>query len=135
MVPAVEMRANYFCRETTIENNQKKVQNYKPWYLFHTRSDKTFNPIPAGVLENKVTLGGGSISPPPSKSHVWCPNMINETSLESSSFKIYKKNGICKIQLFIKNVCKKVLSKTGLLTIPFQMCKNFWKILDNLMGN
>ena len=30
------------------------------------------NPIPAGVLEN------------PSKSHVLCPNMTNDTSLESS---------------------------------------------------
>ena len=33
-----------------------------------------FNPIPAGVLEN----------PPPSKSHVLCPNMTYDTSLESS---------------------------------------------------
>ena len=41
------------------------------------------NPIPAGVLENQDMLqGGGSISQ--SKSHVWCPNMKNNTSLESS---------------------------------------------------
>ena len=32
------------------------------------------NPIPAGVLENQD----------PSKSHVLCPNMTNDTSLESS---------------------------------------------------
>ena len=37
------------------------------------------NPIPAGVLENQDMLGG-----PPSKSHVLCPNMTNDTSLESS---------------------------------------------------
>ena len=43
-----------------------------------------FNPIPAGVLENQDTLGGGQIDPPPSKSHVLCPNMTNDTSLESS---------------------------------------------------
>jgi len=36
------------------------------------------NPIPAGVLENQVNLN------PPSKSHVVCPNMTNDTSLESS---------------------------------------------------
>ena len=28
--------------------------------------------------------GGGQFDPPPSKSHVWCPNMTNDTSLESS---------------------------------------------------
>ena len=32
------------------------------------------NPIPAGVLENQDTL----------VSHVLCPNMTNDTSLESS---------------------------------------------------
>ena len=50
------------------------------------RSFKTFsfNPIPAGVLENQDMLGGGQFDPPSSKSHVLCPNMINDTSLESS---------------------------------------------------
>ena len=28
--------------------------------------------------------GGGQFDHPPSKSHVWCPNMTNDTSLESS---------------------------------------------------
>ena len=28
-------------------------------------------------------LGGGQFDPP-SKSHAWCPNMTNDTSLESS---------------------------------------------------
>ena len=42
------------------------------------------NPIPAGVLENQDTLGGGQFNPPPPKSHVLCPNMTNDTSLESS---------------------------------------------------
>ena len=42
-----------------------------------------FNPIPAGVLENQDMLGGVNLPPPPSKSHVWCPNMTNDTSLES----------------------------------------------------
>jgi hypothetical protein len=36
------------------------------------------NPIPAGVLENQ------DMRPPPSKSHVLCPNMTNDASLESS---------------------------------------------------
>ena len=38
-----------------------------------------FNPIPAGVLENQDTLGGGV-----NLTHVRCPNMTNDTSLESS---------------------------------------------------
>ena len=37
-----------------------------------------FNPISAGVLENQDMLGGGS------NSHVWYPNITNDTSLESS---------------------------------------------------
>ena len=41
------------------------------------------NPIPARVLENQDTLGGGQFDPP-SKSYVLCPNMISDTSLESS---------------------------------------------------
>ncbi len=64
-------------------------------YLFHETFNKCksfrlvyefwkqFNPIPARVLENKDTLGGGQFDPP-SKSHVLCPNMTNDTSLESS---------------------------------------------------
>ena len=42
-----------------------------------------FNPIPAGVFENQDMLGGGQFDPP-SKSHVLCPNMTKDTSLESS---------------------------------------------------
>jgi len=45
-------------------------------------SNCPFNPIPAGVLENQDMLG--AIWPPPSKTHVLCPNMTNDTSLESS---------------------------------------------------
>ena len=51
-----------------------------------------------------------------SKSHVWCPNMTNDTSLESSCALLLesaKKLQICKnwifyrkIQLYSKNVCK-----------------------------
>ena len=40
-------------------------------------------PVSAGVLENQDMRGGGQFEPP-SKSHVWCPNMTNDTSLESS---------------------------------------------------
>ena len=42
----------------------------------------SINPIPAGVLENQDTLEGRLT--PLSKSHVRCPNMTNDTSLESS---------------------------------------------------
>ena len=70
----VEMHSQ-FCRESTIKI---RFQNVKYW------SDKTFNPIPAGVLGNQDMLGGGSQFDPLSKSHVLCPNMTNDTSLESS---------------------------------------------------
>ena len=49
-----------------------------------THGNSTLNPIPAGVLENQDMLGGVNLNPPPSKSHVLCPNMTNDTSLESS---------------------------------------------------
>ena len=48
-----------------------------------------FNPIPAGVLENQDTLGVNL--PPPSKSHVLCPNMTNDTSLEAWKNIIFEK--------------------------------------------
>ena len=41
-----------------------------------------FNPISA--WKPGYAGGGGQFDPPPSKSHVWCPNMTNDTSLESS---------------------------------------------------
>ena len=37
-----------------------------------------FNPIPAGVLENQDMLGWGGVN----LTHVLCPNMTNDTSLE-----------------------------------------------------
>ena len=54
-------------------------------YTGEARFVKTIvlNPIPAGVLENQDTLGGDQFDPP-SKSHVLCSNMTNDTSLESS---------------------------------------------------
>ena len=50
---------------------------------FRWKGNNKVNPIPAGVLENQDMLGGGQFDPP-SKSHVWCSNMTNDTSLESS---------------------------------------------------
>ena len=46
-----------------------KLNSFECEYYYSAAS---INPIPAGVLEN------------PSKSHVLCPNMTNDTSLESS---------------------------------------------------
>ena len=37
-----------------------------------------------GYLKIRICWGGGQFDPPPSKSHVWCLNMTNDTSLESS---------------------------------------------------
>ena len=39
------------------------------------------SPIPAGVLENQGPLGGGQFDPPPSKSHVLCPNMQDKLEI------------------------------------------------------
>ena len=108
-----------------------------------------FNPISAGVIENQDMQGGGSILP--SKSHVWCPNMTNDTSLESSCalLESAKNLQICKtwisyrkIQLYIKCLQKKICPKKEklyifekALTMPFQICKNLCKILKNLIFN
>ena len=60
------------------------------------------NPIPAGVLENQDMLGGGHFDPPPSKSHVLCPNMTNDTSLESScALLLESAKKFAKIKFFI----------------------------------
>jgi len=71
---------------------------------------RIFNPIPAGVLENQDTLGGGVNLPPPSKSHVLCPNMTNDTSLESycallleSAKKFALDHAISNMQKFLQN--------------------------------
>ena len=58
------------------------------------------NPIPAGVLENQDMLGG-QFDPPPSKSHVLCPNMTNDTSLESSCTLLLESAKFAKIEFFI----------------------------------
>ena len=68
------------------------------------------NPISAGVLENQDMLGGGSIWPPPSKSHVWCPNMTNDTSLEICKF-VKIEFFIAKSSYVVKMFAKKKLSK------------------------
>ena len=83
--------------------------------------DKAINPIPAGVLENQDMLGGGQFDPPPSKSHVLCPNMTNDTSLESScaillesakkmckfaKIEFFIAKYSCIVKLFAKNVQK-----------------------------
>ena len=68
-----------------------------------------------GYLKTRICWGGQF--DPPSKSHVLCPNMTNDTSLESSWALLLEsakklqicKNWIfyCKIQLYSKKVCKK----------------------------
>ena len=73
-----------------------------------------------------------------SKSYIFCPNMTNDTSLESSCALLLesaKKLQICKnwtfyrkIQLHSKNVCKKNLSKKWKII-------HFWKVLDHVISN
>ena len=106
------------------------------------------------LLHSSLTLshagvgyaGGGGQFDPPSKSHVLCPNMTNDTSLESScalllesakiEFFIAKSSYI--VKMFTKKICPKkeklyIFEKP--LTMPFQICKNFCKILNNLIFN
>ena len=111
-----------------------------------------FNPISAGVLENQDMLGG-SIWPPPSKSHVWCPNMTNDTSLESScalhlesakkfanlqKIEVFIAKSSNIVKMFAKKICPKneklyIFEKP--LTMPFEICNAICKILNNLIFN
>ena len=60
-----------------------------------------------GYLKTRICWGGGQFDPPPSKSHVLCPNMTNDTSLESSCALLLesaKKLQFAKIEFFIANL-------------------------------
>ena len=62
----------------------------------------------------KIRKKGGQFDPPPSKTHVWCPIMTNDTSLESSDTLLLeseKNRFFCQFQLNSKNVCKKMSQK------------------------
>ena len=103
-------------------------------------------------LKTRIRWGGVNLTPP-SKSHVWCPNMTNDTSLESSCALLLesakKFANLQKLNFFfakssfiVKMFAKKKLSKNNKLyifekplTMPFQICKKFCKILNNLMFN
>ena len=78
-LPIIEWHVQHTCTNAGIFRSSI-------WYTrYHWDSSMAlFNPIPAGVLENQDTLGGGVNLTPPSKTHVLCPNMTNDTSLESS---------------------------------------------------
>ena len=104
--------------------------------------DIQINPIPAAW---------GTWKPGYSKSHVWCPNMTNDTSLESSCALLLEsankianfqklKRFLAKSSYKVKMLAeKKILQKLinlifeKPLTMPFQICKKFCKILNNLM--
>ena len=85
------------------------------------------------------TRRGGQFDPPPSKSHVWCPNMTHDTSLESTcahTFRIWKK--ICKfakIEFFIakSSYIVKMFAKRN-LPKKWQII-HFWKALDHAISN
>ena len=65
------------------------------------------------VLENQDTLGG-----PPSKSHVWCPNMTNDTSLESSNALLLESAKKLQIQFDSKMFAKKMYKNDSFLKSP-----------------
>ena len=93
-----------------------------------------------GYLKTRIRLGGGrSIWPPPSKSHVWCPNMTNDTLLESSCALLLesaKKNSkfakpdffIAKSSYIVKMFAKFFFSKKWNII-------HFWKALDHAISN
>jgi len=58
--------------------------------------------------------------------------MTNDTSLESSCALFLESANLQKLNFLSQNpVCKKKFEK--LLTMPFQICKKFCKILNNLI--
>ena len=91
-----------------------------------------------GYLKTRICWGGGSIWPP-SKSHVWWPNMTNDISLESSCALLLesaKKLQISKMEFFIAKssyivkMSKKMKNYTSLKSpwpCHFKYAKNFAK--------
>ena len=79
---------------------QKKLKSYMIWWTTYLNGRlKPFQKVQVnktpnysnhltlsllGYLKTRICWGGVNLTPPPSKSHVWCPNMTNDTSLESS---------------------------------------------------
>ena len=60
-----------------------------------------------GYLKTRICWGGGQTDLPPSKSHVLCPNMTNDTSLESSCALLLesaKNLHICKNWIFYRKI-------------------------------
>ena len=54
------------------------------WYFLHLHDDNSKLTLSLlGYLKTRIRWGGVNLAPP-SKSHVLCPNMTNDTSLESS---------------------------------------------------
>ena len=126
----VEMHSQ-FCRESTIKI---RFQNVKYW------SDKTFNPIPAGVLENQDMLGGGQFDPSLNPMFY-----VHDTSLESScalllesakkianfqKSNFFSQNPVIKKKFLPKKNCQKnekLYIFENPLIMPFQKCKIFAK--------
>ena len=68
---------------------EPRLESAKNRFQLRTGLDlETLNTIltltPLGSLKTRICWGGGQFDPPPSKYHVLCPNMTNDTSLESS---------------------------------------------------
>ena len=59
-----------------------------------------------GYLKIRICWGGVNLTPPPSKSHVWFPNMTNDTSLESSCALLLKSAKNCKFSKFLFFIAK-----------------------------
>ena len=78
--------------------------------------------------------------PPPPKSHGWCPNMTNDTSLKKllcSTFRICKKLQIfAKIKFFIakSSYIVKMLFAKKKLSRKWNII-HFWKALDHAISN
>ena len=86
-----------------------------------------------GYLKTRICWGGVNLTPP-SKSHVWCPNMTNATSLESSCALLLKSAkkfaNMQKLNFLSQNpvIQKKNLSKKWKII-------HFWKALDHANSN
>ena len=91
-----------------------------------------------GYLKTRIRLGGGSIWPPPSKSHVWCPNITNDTTLESSCALLLeseeKIENLQKLNFFGKSSYKVKICENKNCPKNYEK-KHLWKALDHAISN
>ena len=95
----------FFSGERSLEDNRYLFKIVK---LTSKKNDQGSVPYPGwGTWKPGYAGGGSQFDPPPSKPHVWCPNMTNDTSLESSCALLLesakKFRNLQKLNFFLQN--------------------------------